>query len=113
MNDGALPVPRSIVIQAYPVCISQAMATMPISGGPASASNGICMSTLHHAAFDSYLIGVDPDLKIHVSRSIFDTDDGPLLASLQGLDGTTLRIETRPDPGFLEWRFDKFKAVQE
>ena len=32
-------------------------------GGPASASNGICMSTLHHAAFDSYLIGVDPDLK--------------------------------------------------
>ena len=71
------------------------------------------MSTLHHAAFDSYLIGVDPDLKIHVSRSIFDTDDGPLLASLQGLDGTTLRIETRPDPGYLEWRFDKFKAVQD
>ena len=86
-------------------------------GGPASASNGICMSTLHHAAFDSYLIGVDPDLKIHVSRSIFDADDGPLLASLQGLDGATLRVpqmrEARPDPGFLEWRFDKFKAVQD
>ena len=86
-------------------------------GGPASASNGICMSTLHHAAFDSYLIGVDPDLKIHVSRSIFDADDGPLLASLQGLDGATLRVpqvrEAIPDPGFLEWRFDKFKAVQD
>ncbi len=86
-------------------------------GGPASASNGICMSTLHHAAFDSYLIGVDPDLKIHVSRSIFDADDGPLLASLQGLDGATLRVpqtrEARPNPGFLEWRFDKFKAVQD
>ena len=86
-------------------------------GGPASVSNGICMSALHHAAFDSYLIGVDPDLKIHVSRSIFDADDGPLLASLQGLDGTTLRVpqmqEARPDPGFLEWRFEKFRAVQD
>ena len=85
-------------------------------GGPASVSNGICMSTLHHAAFDSYLIGVDPDLKIHVSRNIFDADDGPLLASLQGLDGATLRVpqmrEARPDRGFLEWRFDKFRAVQ-
>ena len=85
-------------------------------GGPASVSNGICMSTLHHAAFDSYLIGVDPDLKIHVSRSIFDADDGPLLASLQGLDGATMRVprmrEARPDPGFLEWRFEKFRGVQ-
>ena len=85
-------------------------------GGPASVSNGICMSTLHHAAFDSYLIGVDPNLKIHVSRSIFDADDGPLLASLQGLDGATLRVpqmrEARPDRGFLEWRFEKFRAVQ-
>ena len=25
-------------------------------GGPASVSNGICMSTLHHAAFDTYLV---------------------------------------------------------
>ena len=85
-------------------------------GGPASVSNGICMSTLHHAAFDSYLIGVDPELKIHVSRSIFDADDGPLLASLQGLDGATMRVpqmrEARPDRGFLEWRFEKFRAVQ-
>ena len=42
---------------------------------------------------------------------------GKLLASVQGLDGTTLRVpqmrEARPDSGFLEWRFDKFKAVQE
>ena len=61
-------------------------------GGPASVSNGICMSTLYHAAFDSCLIGVDPDLKIHVSRRIFDADDGPLLTSLQGLDGATMRV---------------------
>ena len=85
-------------------------------GGPASLENGICMSTLHHAAFDAYLIGVDPGLKIHVSRKVIDVEDGPLLAGLQGLDGSTMRVpkepRPKPDPEFLEWRFDKFKKAQ-
>ena len=83
-------------------------------GGPASISNGICMSALHHAAFDAYLIGVDPELRIHVSPSVIDADDGPLLANLQGLDGTSLRVPqeplARPDPAFLKWRFARFEA---
>ena len=74
------------------------------------------MSTLHHAEFDSYLIGVDPDLGIHVSRNVFDADDRLLLASLQRLDGKSLRVpdepSARPDPAFLEWRFDRFEAAQ-
>ena len=85
-------------------------------GGPASVPNGICMSTLHHAAFDSYLIGVDPSLRIHVSRNVFDAEDGPLLASLQGLDGAKLRVPevplAKPDSTFLEWRFERFEATQ-
>ena len=85
-------------------------------GGPASLKNGICMSTLHHSAFDAYLIGVDPDLRIHVSRRVIDVDDGPLLTGLQGLDGSTMRVpkepRPQPDPEFLEWRFDRFKAAQ-
>ena len=85
-------------------------------GGPASLKNGICMSTLHHAAFDAYLIGVDPDLRIHVSPRVIDVDDGPLLAGLQGLDGATLRApqepRPQPDPALLEWCFDRFKAAQ-
>ena len=48
-------------------------------GGPASVTNGICMSTLHHAAFDGYLIGVDPNLRIHVADSVTKARDGPLL----------------------------------
>ena len=86
------------------------------AGGPASIPNGICMSTLHHAAFDSYLIGVDPDLRIHVSSSVLDADDGPLLANLQGLDGTRLRVPdeplVRPDREFLEWRFARFEEAR-
>ena len=85
-------------------------------GGPASVSNGICMSTLHHTAFDNYLIGMDPDLTIHVSRAVIDASDGPLLASLQGLDGATLRVPhqplARPKPTFIEWRFVRFEAAQ-
>ncbi len=37
-------------------------------GGPASVTNGICMSTLHHTAFDTNLIGIDPDFRVHVAR---------------------------------------------
>lgn len=85
-------------------------------GGPASLKNGICMSTLHHAAFDAYLIGVDPDLRIHVSGRVIDVEDGPLLTGLQGLDGRTMRVpkepRPQPDPEFLEWRYERFKAAQ-
>ena len=85
-------------------------------GGPASVSNGICMSTLHHAAFDAHLIGVDSELRIHVSPSVILADDGPLLASLQGLEGGALRVPedplAQPDPVFLDWKFARFEAAQ-
>ena len=85
-------------------------------GGPASVTNGICMSTLHHAAFDGYLIGVDPDLQIHVADSVIEARDGPLLESLQELKRGRLRApveETaRPNSEFLEWRFSKFRNAQ-
>ena len=82
-------------------------------GGPASVTNGICMSTLHHAAFDRYLIGVDPDLRIHVSDRVIEARDGPLLHSLQALAGNRLGtpVETgaHPNREFLEWRFSNFQ----
>ena len=85
-------------------------------GGPASVTNGICMSTLHHAAFDRYLIGVDPELGIHVAESVIRAHDGPLLASLQALAGGRLRAprqpEARPHAEFLEWRFSKFEKAE-
>jgi putative restriction endonuclease len=83
--------------------------------GPATVTNGICMSTLHHTAFDAHLIGVDKDCRVHVARSVRDGRDGPLLKSLKGLDGTRLRLprrpEDRPDREFLDWRFERFREV--
>ncbi len=85
--------------------------------GPAIVTNGICMSTLHHTAFDAHLIGVDTDCRVHVARSVRDGRDGPLLQSLKGLDGARLRLplrpEDRPEREFLDWRFRRFVEVSD
>lgn len=85
-------------------------------GGVASVRNGICMSALHHTAFDAHLIGVDPDLCIHVGRTVFDSRDGPLLESLKDLDSRRVRVPTelrlQPKREYLERRFDQFMKAQ-
>ena len=82
-------------------------------GGPPSVQNGICMSALHHVAFDSQLIGVDPDYRVHVAAPLREQQDGDLLATIKGIDGTLLRLprarEDWPDRGFLERRFEHFR----
>lgn len=85
------------------------------AGGIASVRNGICMSTLHHGAFDSHLIGVDADFRIHIAGPLRDQRDGPLLAALRGLDHSRLRLPASrsdwPDRTFLEERFTVFEAA--
>ena len=82
-------------------------------GGPASVRNGICMTTLHHMAFDSNLIGVDPDFRIHVSPSLRDQKDGTLLANIKDLAGQRIRLPDnpvdKPDSNLLEQRFNQFE----
>ena len=77
--------------------------------------NGIPLSKIHHAAFDSHLIGIDPDFRIHVSDRLLRRNDGPLLESLKRLDRGTLylpeRSKDRPDRERLAIRFNLFKAA--
>ena len=84
-------------------------------GGPPSVRNGICMSALHHVAFDSHMIGIDPDFRVHVSAPLLEARDGELLTSLKDLDGTPLRLpwdrEDWPDRAFLESRFAHFRQA--
>ena len=86
-------------------------------GGPASVRNGICMSTLHHTAFDAHLIGVDPDRGVHVAPRVAKGRDGPLLESLKRLDGTELNApkdpRAHPRREYLEQRFRTFREVAE
>lgn len=82
-------------------------------GGLVSVTNGICMSTLHHSAFDSFLIGVDPEYRVHVARNVLEERDGPILESLKGLNGQMLRLPRneaeRPSQTYLEKRFKRFE----
>ena len=86
-------------------------------GGPPSVRNGICMSALHHVAFDSHLIGVDPDYRVHVSSQLRNKRDGDLLEGLKSLDGAGLRLpEDRDDwpmRDYLERRFARYRETPE
>ena len=77
--------------------------------------NGLPLSKIHHAAFDSHLIGIDPDYRLHVSGRLLEKEDGPLLESLKGLEGGTIhvpsRFEDRPGRDRLALRFESFKAA--
>lgn len=76
--------------------------------------NGIPLSKIHHAAFDSNLIGIDPEYRLHVAARLLDQNDGPLLEALKGLHGNPLHLPRRekdyPDRQRLAVRFDEFVA---
>ena len=82
-------------------------------GGLATVTNGICMSTLHHSAYDSFLIGIDPDYKIHVAPQVMNEEDGPVLQHIKELDNENLWVPTstseQPSKEYLEQRFSLFK----
>lgn len=75
-------------------------------------SNGLSLCSIHHRAFDEDLVGVAPDLRVHVSRRLLDDEDGPMLDLLKGFHGGTIetpgRRVWRPDPERLAVRFERF-----
>jgi putative restriction endonuclease len=75
--------------------------------------NGVPLSKIHHAAFDAHLIGIDQDLKIHVSPRLLVQKDGPMLEAIKAVDGQKIRLPLRhidrPDPDRLALRFENFK----
>lgn len=80
-------------------------------------TNGLALCKLHHAAFDSFMIGIRPDYTIQVRGDLLNEFDGPVLQhGIKNLHGTKLIMPRtqalRPGKSFLEWRFEKFlKAV--
>ena len=82
--------------------------------GQPVVQNGIPLAKTHHAAFDSHLIGIDPDFKIHVSQRILGQEDGPTLEALKRLHSNRIylpsRGQDRPDRDRLAVRFEQFKV---
>jgi putative restriction endonuclease len=84
--------------------------------GQPDISNGICMSKIHHAAYDAGLIGIDGDLRIHVSEHLLTMHDGPMLEhGLKALRGKLIRVpddpRAAPDRDRLSARFGLFRAA--
>jgi putative restriction endonuclease len=84
--------------------------------GEPHVSNGLALCKLHHAAFDSFFLGVDPDFVVRVSPRILGESDGPMLVvGLQRLDGQRISLPARranwPNRDRLAQRMDRFKRA--
>jgi len=83
--------------------------------GEPVVSNGLALCKLHHAAFDRYILTVDPDYRIRVRRDILEEIDGPMLKhGIQELDGQPIRTPSRaihkPARNLLALRLERFLA---
>lgn len=84
--------------------------------GEPIVSNGLGLCKIHHSAFDTNIIGIDPAATVHVRRDILNEIDGPMLKyGIQAIHGSKLTLPTatsaRPNPEFLSERFAEFIAA--
>lgn len=123
------PVFRATVLRAYQtrcaVCalghseLLDAAHIVPdrLDEGIASVRNGLAMCKIHHAAFDTGILGIRPDHVVQIRRDLLDEIDGPMLKyGLQESHGERLRVlprarSERPDRELLEYSYERFLAV--
>lgn len=83
-------------------------------GGEPIVPNGLSMCKIHHAAFDVGILGVRPDLSVHVRDDVLAEIDGPMLRhGIQDLHNQRLLVlprqrAARPDTVRLEARYARF-----
>ncbi len=81
-----------------------------------TVDNGISLCKLHHAAFDSFLLGITPDFKIEVRKDILHEHYGPMLQhGLKELHTNKIILPSSkklwPNREFLDRRYQKFMAA--
>lgn len=84
--------------------------------GRPEVPNGLALCKIHHGAYDSNILGIDPDLLVHVREDILQEVDGPMLEhGLKGMAGKQIHVpritEQRPNRDFLAHRFSLFRAA--
>jgi putative restriction endonuclease len=87
-----------------------------VSESKMTIDNGISLCKLHHAAYDSFILGVTPDYIIRVREDVLEEEDGPVLQhGLKGLHNTKLILPSLknhyPSREALEWRYSRFIRV--
>jgi putative restriction endonuclease len=86
-------------------------------GGEPIVPNGLSLCKIHHAAFDSDIVGLNPDYKIIVRKDILEEIDGPMLKyGIQEMHGHKIILPGKrlnwPDRERLSIRYERFmKAV--
>jgi len=86
------------------------------SNGFARVANGMALCKIHHAAYDSNVMGISPDYRVHVRADIMLEVDGPMLKNgIQAMDGTQISTpkssSLKPDRDALAWRFERFTGT--
>lgn len=87
------------------------------AGGEPVVSNGLSLCKLHHAAFDSFFLGIRPDFVIQVRRDVLSEEDGPmLLHGLQDLHEKRIILPRSkvhyPSHEKLETRYEEFLVAE-
>ena len=84
--------------------------------GEPVVTNGLALCKIHHAAFDSNILGITPDHVVEIRHDILDEVDGPMLRhGLQDLHGNVITLPTktadRPDRDRLDERYSEFRSA--
>lgn len=79
-------------------------------------TNGISLCKIHHSAYDTDLMGIDPDYRVHINADLLEERDGPMLKhGLQDMHGTSLTLPrtraNRPDRDGIAERFAQFQKA--
>jgi putative restriction endonuclease len=82
--------------------------------GLAVVPNGLSLCRIHHGAYDQYLLGISPDLRVEINREVLDEIDGPMLRhGLQDMHGAMIRLprhrRDHPDREGLAWKYSRFR----
>jgi putative restriction endonuclease len=120
------PAFRAGVMRAYTThCAVCALAHAPLldaahitadsdDRGDPVTSNGLALCTIHHRAYDAGILGIRPDLTVHIRRDVLDEVDGPMLRhGLQEHHDRPLLVvpaarRDKPDPERLAARYATF-----
>jgi len=85
--------------------------------GLASVRNGLALCKIHHAAYDSNILGIRPDLVVQIKSDLLEEVDGPMLRyGLKERHNERLMVvpkarDERPGAEYLQWRYELFQGA--
>jgi putative restriction endonuclease len=85
-------------------------------GGEPIVPNGLSLCKIHHAAYDSNIIGISPDYLVKVREDVLEEIDGPMLKyGLQAMEGSKIILPKHksnyPDKDRLDRRYRRFLSA--